>query len=93
MSIEMVQFDNTGQIKEWLIELGKNKNLDAVSLASGLDVVIKYYKFLKESSPPLLYTNDKELTNLLEHNDLVDFCYKLKEDLTIKLIKVVTGSQ
>lgn len=71
----------------------RNKNLDAVSLASGLDVVIKYCKFLKENSPPLLYTNDKELTKLLEHNDLVDFCYKLKEDLTLELIKIVTGSQ
>lgn len=84
MAIEMLQFDNTGQIKEWLVELKKNKNLD---------VVIKYYKFLKESSPPLLYTNEKELTKLLEYNDLIDFCYRLKEDLTIDLIQAVLGNQ
>ena len=96
MAIEMLQFDNQQQMEDWLLNLRRNRlSLDTLGIACGLEVVIRYYKYLRENPPEYVFGEDivQSTDKSLRYGSLCDFCYKLKEDLTIDLIHAVSGGQ
>lgn len=96
MTIEMLQFDNQKQMEDWLLNLRRNRlSLDTLGIACGLEVVIRYYKYLRENPPEYVSGEDiiQSTDKSLHYGSLCDFCYKLKEDLTVDLINTVSSGQ